>query len=190
MSAGAVVWLTGPPAAGKSTLARRLVARLAVEGLAHALLDGDAVRAALGRPAGRGATERDAFYEALARLAALLARQGLVVVVAATAHRRAHRRRARALAPRFLEVYVATPAAARRARDPRGLYAAAARGEAAGVPGADLAYEPPRAPEVVAADGRDPAAVERVLGRLAARRRRPVPPRPARRAVRGSAVRG
>ena len=71
------------------------------------------------RPAGAGAEDRDAFYEALARLAAVLARQGLIAVVAATSHRRAHRERARALAPRFLEVHVGTPPTECERRDPK-----------------------------------------------------------------------
>jgi adenylylsulfate kinase len=166
MSAGAVVWVTGLPGSGKTTLAGRVAERLRAAGMGCAVLDGDEVRAALERPAGTGDAERDAFYAALARLAALLARQGLVVVVAATANRAAHRDLARALAPRYLEVLVATPAEECERRDPKGLYAAARAGRARGLPGLDAAYEAPAAPDVVAADGEDPAAVERVIALL------------------------
>jgi len=106
---GAVAWITGLPASGKSTFGRALAARARAVGLAVALLDGDAVRQVLGRPAGRGEAERNAFYAALARLAALLARQGLTVVVAATAPRRAHRALARRLAPARPSSRRATP---------------------------------------------------------------------------------
>jgi adenylylsulfate kinase len=123
------------------------------------LLDGDEVRAALGRPAGAGPAERDAFYAALAALAALVARQGVAAVVAATANRAAHRDQARALAPRFVEVHVATPLDECRRRDPRGLYRRALAGEARDVPGVDAIYEVPRAPQVVASGGEDPAAL-------------------------------
>lgn len=163
---GAVVWVTGLPGAGKTTLASRVAGRLRAAGAACAVLDGDEVRAALERPAGAGEAERDAFYAALARLAALLARQGLVVLVAATANRAAHRERARALAPRYLEVHVATPPAECERRDPKGLYAAARSGRARGLPGLDAAYETPVAPDVVATGGEDDAAVERVVGLL------------------------
>lgn len=166
MSAAAVVWVTGLPASGKSTLAARLAARLRSDRVPCAVLDGDAVRAALGLPAGRGEGERDRFYAALGQLAATLAGQGLVVIVPATAPRRAHRDAARALAPRFLEVLVATPADVCARRDPKGLYAAARRGEAPGLPGAGTAYEPPLAPEVVAADGDDPRAIEVLAAQL------------------------
>lgn len=159
----AVVWVTGLPAAGKSTFGARLAAALRASGAACALLDGDELRAVLARPAGAGAAERDAFYASVAELAALLARQGLTVVVAATAHRRAHREHARAVAPRFVEVFVATGPEECRRRDPRGLYRRAAAGEARDVPGVDAAYEPPLAADVVAAGGEDDAALARAV---------------------------
>jgi adenylylsulfate kinase len=166
MSAGTVVWVTGLPGAGKSTLAERIAERVRSAGAPCAVLDGDDVRAALRRSAGRGTKERGAFYESLARVAALLASQGLVVVVAATANRAAYRDRARQLAPRWVEVHVATPPDECARRDPKGLYAAARDGSARDVPGADAEYEPPRAPDVVASGGEDAAAVDRVIALL------------------------
>ena len=163
---GAVVWLTGLPASGKSTLARRLQARLAAAGRPAVLLDGDEVRAALVPAPGYDDAGRADFYETLARLAALLARQGQVALVAATAHRRAFRERARALAPRFVEVFLDVPERTCAARDPKGLWARARAGVAPDLPGAGPAYERPEAPEVVAAGGEDDRAVEAILARL------------------------
>ncbi len=138
---GVVVWFTGPPSSGKSTLAVRVAAELD----RPVLLDGDEVREALRPPLGFTEEERDAFYETLARLAALLAQQGFVVLVAATAHRRFFRQRARALAPRFVEVFVATPLEECMRRDAKGLYARSTTE----LPGGDVTYERPVAPEVV-----------------------------------------
>ncbi len=170
MSAAPVVWVTGLPGAGKSTFGSRLVEALRARSTPCALLDGDEVRAALGRPAGAGAAERDAFYAALAGLAALLARQGLTAVVAATAHRAAYRDHARAISPRFLEVHVATPLDACQRRDPRGLYRRARAGAAREVPGMDATYEAPAAPDVVAAGGEDDAALARTVTLVARQR--------------------
>jgi adenylylsulfate kinase len=163
---GAVVWVTGLPASGKSTLARRLRDRLREAGHGAAVLDGDAVRAALVPPPGYGEVDRAAFYETLGNLAVALAGEGLVAIVAATAHRRAFRDRVRARAARFVEVLVDVPAETCAARDPKGLWARARAGDGPDLPGAAVAYEPPLAPEVVARGGEDGAAVEAIAAAL------------------------
>lgn len=167
MTPGCVVWLTGLPSSGKSTLGVRLRDRLLAAGRCCALLDGDEVRDALVPRPGYSAEERDAFYATLANLAALLARGGAVVVVAATAHRRAYRERARALAPRFLEVHVDVDPAECVRRDAKGLYAAARAGGTGELPGAGVAYEPPTSPDLIARGGEDDAALADLLARLA-----------------------
>jgi adenylylsulfate kinase len=156
---GVVVWFTGLPGSGKSTLAGAVRERLADTGVTAAVLDGDEVRACLGLEAAHDEAARARLYRGLGRLAAMLARQGLVVLVPATAHRRAFRAEARALAPRFLEVHVATPAATCAARDPKGLWAAASAGKVTSLPGMGVAYEPPEAADVVASGGQDEAAI-------------------------------
>ncbi len=160
---GVVVWLTGKPSSGKSTLAVSVRDRLAGEGAPVCLLDGDVVRVALVPRPGYDPKARDDFYATLANLAALLATQGLVVLVAATAHLRAFRERARTKAPAFVEVFVDASQQEVEQRDARGLYAAVREGRVGGVPGADLVYETPTSPEVTARGGLDAEAVEAVL---------------------------
>jgi adenylylsulfate kinase len=163
VSSGVVVWVTGLPSAGKSTFAKAVLAALRASGTSACVLDGDEVRKALTTALGYSSADRAAFYETLARLAALLAAQGLVVLVPATAHRRAFRERARELAPAYLEVWVDTPLEECMRRDTKGLYEAQASGRANDVPGRDLGYEPPVEPAVVARDGMDAEALGRVL---------------------------
>ncbi len=164
MSDGAVVWFTGLPASGKSTLAERLAARLRAERVAAVVLDGDEVRDVLVPRPGHDREGRDAFYRTLAGLACLLAHRDLVAIVAATAHRRGWRDQARAQAPRFIEVHVATPLEECQRRDPRGLYAdAEARAD---LPGIGFPYEPPAHPDVVAPSGDDSRVIDAVLGLL------------------------
>ena len=163
---GAVVWLTGLPSSGKSTFAQRLFNRLRENGRPAALLDGDEVREALIPRPGYTPADRDAFYETLGRLAALLARQGLVVMVAATAHRRAWRDAARSLSPQFVEVYLDVSDDECRRRDAKGLYARAAEGMVKDLPGGGATYEAPAAPEVIARGGEDAFALEEALQRL------------------------
>ena len=157
---GVVVWFTGLPASGKTTLAREV--RVALPAARSCvLLDSDELRAALGADR-YAAGDRDAFYATVGRLASLLAAQGHVVLVAATAPRRAHRATVDP-AIRRLEVHVDTPLATCEARDPKGLYARARAGDAPDLPGLGARYEPPRAPDVVASGGADPAAVRAII---------------------------
>lgn len=168
-SRGLVVWLTGLPSAGKSTLARAVAERLRPRGVAVALLDGDEVRSALRPEPGYAPADRDAFYATLAGLAALLARQGLVAIVAATAHRREFRARARARSPAFLEIFVDTPLDECRRRDAKGLYARAVPS----LPGATEAYERPERADFIVAPGDaapDAALAEGILASLSAQK--------------------
>lgn len=163
MTAGVVVWFTGLPSSGKSRLAREVLAELEQRSVPACRLDGDEVRKALGGTLGYSEDERERFYEALAQLAALLAAQGLVVLVPATAHRMRFRARARELAPAFLEVFVDTPLDACKERDSKGVYAAQAAGRTQDVPGIDAEYEAPLLPDVTAHGGRDPVAKSAVV---------------------------
>jgi adenylylsulfate kinase len=162
----AVVWVTGLPSSGKSTFAVALRQALSDEGTPSLILDGDRVRQSLVPTPGYGEIERAQFYESLARLASLIAEQDLVVVVPATAHRRAFRERARALTPRFIEVWLDVSTAQCRQRDAKGLYALAERGSVSHLPGAAAVYEPPSTPEVTADGGADDRAVERTVALL------------------------
>jgi adenylylsulfate kinase len=167
---GAVVWFTGLPASGKSTLAARVHAQVG-----GVFLDGDVFRDILGAHA-YAVADRDDVYRRLALLAALLARQGNIVFVAATAPQRAHRDKARAIAPRFIEVYVTTPLAECERRDPKGLYARARAGEVPMLPGVGATYEAPRSPEVIATGGEDDDAVARLAHLLGRHARQMVSP--------------
>lgn len=163
---GAVVWITGLPSSGKSTLAGAAVEELSRRGVTVCTLDGDEVREALGGSFAYTPEERSAFYETLARLAALLARQGLVVLVPATAHRLAFRERAKALSPAFVEVWVDTPLEECARRDSKGLYRAQQAGSASDVPGAGAPYETPLTPDIIAHGGRDARAIAALLVRV------------------------
>lgn len=163
---GVVVWITGLPSSGKSRFARHANTALQARGTASCLLDGDEVRACLVPTPGYSPADRDAFYESLAKLAALIARQGQIVLVPATAHRKVFRDRARALAPAFLEVWVATSLAECEARDKKGLYALARAGKLQGVPGLDEPFEEPIAPALIVQRADDAAAVESLCAQV------------------------
>jgi adenylylsulfate kinase len=157
------VWLTGPPAAGKSTVARALRSELERRGVRAVVLGSDALRRELTPEPTYEPEERDRFYRAVAGLAALLVDQGFPVIVDATAPRRAHRDRLRARVPDFLEIHVAAPLEIREERDPKGLYRRARMGEAPHLPGASEAYEAPENPDLVVSGTSDPEQSARAI---------------------------
>lgn len=157
------LWLTGPPASGKSTIARALRELLLRRGVRAVVLESDALRAALTPDATYEPEERDRFYRSVAALAALLVGQGLPVIVDATAPRRAHRERLRRSVRDFLEVLVATPREICERRDPKGLYARAREGHAPHLPGATDVYEEPEKPDVVVSGTAPPEESARTI---------------------------
>lgn len=142
---GWVIWFTGLPSSGKSTLAFALQHRLCKRGIHAVVLDSDALRAILTPDATYTPAERDAFYARLVDLAELLAKQGTNILIAATANRRMYRAMARtrisAFAP-FAEVWVRCPLDTCRERDPKGLYARLEASTENQLPGVGIAYEP------------------------------------------------
>lgn len=151
------IWITGLPASGKSTIARALVAALAERGVRPVVLESDALREILTPQPSYRPEERDRFYEMLAGIGAVITRSGVPVIIDATANLRRYRDRARAMIPRFAEVYVACSLDTCRQRDPKGIYARAKSGGAETVPGLQTPYEPPLFPEVTIDCTADPA---------------------------------
>jgi adenylylsulfate kinase len=140
----AVIWLTGLPASGKTTLATRVVSELSKRvKIEH--LDGDSIRR-LFPNAGFSRADRDEHVKRVAHLASRLEAHGIFVVVSLVSPYADARNAARAMCKRFIEVYVATPLAECQRRDPKGLYARARRGEISGFTGVDDPYEPPEQP--------------------------------------------
>ncbi|WP_208456838.1 adenylyl-sulfate kinase [Burkholderia gladioli] len=141
---GGVVWLTGLSGAGKTTLAEALATHLRRLGRFAMVLDGDRMRARLS--ADLGFAERDRFenIRRIAEVAAMVAEAGGVAVVAAIAPLAAMRDMAReVIGEPYREVYASASLAVCEARDPKGHYARARRGELPGFTGVSAPYEPP-----------------------------------------------
>src|SRR5665213_2661960 len=146
---GAVVWLTGLPASGKSTLARALERRLFGKGGSPILLDGDTLRAGLNSDLGFSARSAPENIRRLAEVATHLARNGHIAIVAAVSPSRDGRAAARRIADdMFREVYIATPAEVCESRDPKGHYAKARAGALQAFTGIGNDYQPPTASEL------------------------------------------
>ncbi len=145
-----VIWFTGLSASGKSTIAGALEQILTRQGYHTYLLDGDNVRHGLCRDLGFADADRQENIRRVGEVAKLMADAGLIVLAAFISPFRADRRLVREILPegQFVEVFVDTPLAVCRARDPKGLYARAERGEIRQFTGIDSPYETPERPEV------------------------------------------
>ncbi|HZV64279.1 MAG TPA: adenylyl-sulfate kinase [Telluria sp.] len=144
-------WITGLPAAGKSTLAHALLAALRQRGTAAVVLDGDELRRGLCADLGLSDADRHENIRRAGEVARLMADAGLLVICAFVSPFTADRARVRHLFPagRFAEVYLSTSLASCAARDPKGLYARARAGTLTGLTGWDAPYEMPLLPEFV-----------------------------------------
>jgi bifunctional enzyme CysN/CysC len=147
---GAVVWLTGLPSAGKSTVAKALERRLFDKGRNVVLLDGDTLRTGLNGDLGFTPEDRAENVRRTGEVAALLARNGIIALVALVSPSVKDRQRARETAgPLFHEVYIRASVETCARRDPKGLYARAKAGGIAQFTGVSAGYEPPVSPALV-----------------------------------------
>ena len=151
-AAGATVWLTGLPSAGKTTIALALAERLRAEGHRVEILDGDEIRTFLSAGLGFSPEDRDTNIQRIGFVAELLASNGVKVLAPVIAPYAASRaavaaRHAEQGTP-YLEVHVATPVEVCSERDVKGLYAKQAAGEISGLTGVDDPYEAPTAPDL------------------------------------------
>lgn len=146
-----VIWLTGLPAAGKTTIATELARQLRQLEQPCWVLDGDQLRNGVNADLGYSPTDRAESVRRVSYIARILVDARLVAIVALVSPFRADRRAARRLfAPdEFLEVWVETPLEVCEHRDPKGLYAKARAGKVAWFTGIGQIYEPPTSPDLV-----------------------------------------
>ena len=145
-----MLWFTGLSGAGKSTIANIVEKRLHALGRHTYLLDGDNVRHGLNKDLGFTDADRVENIRRVAEVARLMADDGLIVLVSFISPFRAERRMAREVmaAGEFFELFVDTPLDVAEARDPKGLYKKARRGDLKNFTGIDSSYEVPENPEM------------------------------------------
>jgi len=145
---GFCLWLTGLPSAGKTTISHELAPRLAARGWRVELLDGDVVRRGLSSDLGFDRVSREQHAKRVTFVAKLLARNGVIPIVALISPYATSRAEARKEVGRFVEVYIRTPVEVCEQRDVKGLYKKARAGEIHDFTGVDDPYEPPEHPEI------------------------------------------
>ena len=145
-----VLWFTGLSGAGKSSIANEVARRLHAQGRHVYQLDGDNLRHGLNRDLGFTDADRVENIRRVAEVARLMVDAGLIVLASFISPFRSERElaRSRLEAGEFIEVHVDVPLAVAEARDAKGLYARARRGELPHFTGIDSPYEAPEAPEI------------------------------------------
>jgi bifunctional enzyme CysN/CysC len=146
-----VLWLTGLPGAGKSTIADLVERKLVEHGCQTMLLDGDNLRQGINSDLGFDSASRSENVRRVGEIAKLMMDAGLIVIVALVSPFRTDRARAASLLPpgSFVEIFVDTPVEVCRQRDTKGLHALADKGRISNLTGRDQPYEAPDKPSLI-----------------------------------------
>ena len=157
---GVVIWFTGLPSSGKSTIAHEVEEALYRRGHLCYVLDGDNIRHGLNKNLGFSPEDREENIRRIGEVARLFAQAGLITMTAFISPYRKDRDRARQLLEdgEFIEVFVKVSLKEAEERDPKGLYKKARAGEIKEFTGISAPYEEPLKPElVIDTDRLDPA---------------------------------
>jgi len=149
---GFVLWLTGLPGSGKTTIAKNVARALNEKGYRVEVIDGDWARKTISLGAGFTRQERMIHLHRIAWVSRLLARNGVIVICSFVSPYREARRMIREIIEEeipFIEVYVKCPIEECIRRDPKGLYKKALKGEIKHFTGISDPYEEPENPELV-----------------------------------------
>src|SRR5215210_6451238 len=147
-----VIWLTGLPGSGKTSIAKALYPKLTESGFKAEILDGDIVRKELSPELGFTKQDRELHARRVVYLCKLLSRNGIISIVCLISPFREFRRYARSeinVNNNFYEVYVKCPLETCIKRDPKGLYKKAFSGEIKDLTGLQDPYEEPENPEII-----------------------------------------
>ena len=148
---GVVIWITGLPSSGKSSLAHEVERRLFKLGCNSYVLDGDNIRHRLNKDLGFSPEDRKENIRRIGEVANLFTEAGVIVITAFISPYQEDRDHARALNEpgSFFEVFCKCSIDECERRDPKGLYSRARKGEIAKFTGVSAPYEEPCNPEIV-----------------------------------------
>jgi len=149
MREGFVVWLTGLPGSGKTTIARALEPKLRAMDWPVEILDGDEIRQTLSKGLGFSREDRETHLKRVIYVAKLLSRNRVAVIGALISPYRNIRDFARKETTNFLEVFVKCSLETCAKRDPKGLYKKASTGQIKDLTGPQDLYEDPLNPDLV-----------------------------------------
>ena len=144
-----VIWLTGIPGSGKTTLALELKKYYEQKGLPVDILDGDEIRKTLSKDLGFSPEDRKEHNRRVICVAQILAKNGVTTIIPLISPYRDTRNFARKEIQNFVEVWVKASVDECIKRDPKGLYKKALAGEIKNLTGLQAPYEEPQNAELV-----------------------------------------
>lgn len=142
-----VLWFTGLPSSGKSTIANEVAKQLGKKGIKLERLDGDKVREVFPKT-GFSRDDRNVHIRRIGFLCSILERNGVSSIASFVSPYRESRDFVRNITRSFIEIYVDTPLEECEKRDVKGLYKKARAGKIKQFTGIDDPYEAPVNPEL------------------------------------------
>ena len=145
-----VLWLTGLSGSGKSTIAQGLERKLYNEGFFPQVLDGDNIRTGINSNLGFSIDDRNENIRRIAEVAKLYLNSGIISICSFISPTIYARTFAKEIVGKndFLEIFINTPLDVCEARDVKGLYKKARKGEIKNFTGIDSPYEAPKNPDL------------------------------------------
>jgi len=145
-----ILWFTGLPSSGKSTIANELEKKLITMGTRTYILDGDNIRMGLCKDLGFSEDDRGENIRRIGEVSKLFVDNGCIVLSAFVSPYIKDRDGVRELVEdgEFVEVFVDAPLEVCEERDVKGLYKKAREGIIKGFTGIDDPYEAPLNPEI------------------------------------------
>ncbi len=142
------LWLTGLSGSGKSTIAQHLERKLHNEGFFAQVLDGDNIRSGINNNLSFSPADRAENIRRIAEIAKLYLNSGLITINSFISPTKTIRAKAATIigGADFIEIFIDTPIEVCEARDVKGLYKKARKGEIKGFTGIDAPYEAPETP--------------------------------------------
>ena len=146
-----VLWFTGLSGSGKSTLAHSVEEKLYQKGCRTFVLDGDNVRHGLNSNLDFSESGRAENIRRISEVSKLMLESGLIVMTAFISPFNKDRNESRKLisSDDFIEIYCKASLEVCEARDVKGLYKRARKGEIKNYTGIDSPYEIPENPELI-----------------------------------------
>jgi adenylyl-sulfate kinase len=146
-----LIWFTGLPCSGKSTLANALEVKLFNEGIHTYLLDGDNLRSGINQDLGFSTEDRKENLRRVAEIAKILLDAGIYVIAAFISPLESDRDMLKKIIGEdyYFEIFVNTPIEECEARDSKGLFKKARANEITNFTGVNMAYEIPAKPDLI-----------------------------------------